>query len=442
MTALLSAFRDADLRKKIFFTLAMIVLYRIGAQIPTPGVDYAEVTSQLRSLTEDGQNSMYTLINLFSGGALLQLSVFAIGIMPYITASIIVQLLTVVIPRFEQLKKEGQSGQAKMTEYTRYLTVALALLQSAGIVLADRRQLLGQDVRVLHEDVGVFGLITMVTIMTAGAVLVMWFGELITDRGVGNGMSLLIFAGIATQVPSQGGQILSSSGGFVFAGVVVAVLILIIGVIFVEQGQRRIPVQYAKRMVGRRQYGETSTYLPLKVNQAGVIPVIFASSILTVPILITQIIQSGNAGQDDNWWNRNVMTVLSDPSDWKYIVGFGALIIFFSYFYVSIQYDPADQAENMKKYGGFIPGIRPGRPTSEYLWYVMTRLLLVGSVYLAVIAVLPNVAITMGLADDGAASSLGAFGGTAILIMVSVALTTVKQIESQLMQANYEGFLK
>ena len=443
MTALLSAFRDADLRKKIFFTLAMIVLYRIGAQIPTPGVDYAEVTSQLRSLTEDGQNSMYTLINLFSGGALLQLSVFAIGIMPYITASIIVQLLTVVIPRFEQLKKEGQSGQAKMTEYTRYLTVALALLQSAGIVaLADRRQLLGQDVRVLHEDVGIFGLITMVTIMTAGAVLVMWFGELITDRGVGNGMSLLIFAGIATQVPSQGGQILSGSGGFVFAGVVVAVLILIIGVIFVEQGQRRIPVQYAKRMVGRRQYGETSTYLPLKVNQAGVIPVIFASSILTVPILITQIIQSGNAGQDDNWWNRNVMTVLSDPSDWKYIVGFGALIIFFSYFYVSIQYDPADQAENMKKYGGFIPGIRPGRPTSEYLWYVMTRLLLVGSVYLAVIAVLPNVAITMGLADDGAASSLGAFGGTAILIMVSVALTTVKQIESQLMQANYEGFLK
>ncbi|MGO3363154.1 MAG: preprotein translocase subunit SecY [Corynebacterium sp.] len=443
MTALLSAFRDADLRKKIFFTLAMIILYRIGAQIPTPGVDYAEVTSQIRSLTEDGQNSMYTLINLFSGGALLQLSVFAIGIMPYITASIIVQLLTVVIPRFEQLKKEGQSGQAKMTEYTRYLTVALALLQSAGIVaLANNQQLLGQNVRVLHENVDIFGLVSMVTIMTAGAVLVMWFGELITDRGVGNGMSLLIFAGIATQIPSQGMQILRSSGGFVFAGVVVAVLVLVIGVIFVEQGQRRIPVQYAKRMVGRRQYGETSTYLPLKVNQAGVIPVIFASSILTVPILVTQIIQSGEAGQDDNWWNRNVMTMLSDPSNWMYILIFGALIIFFSYFYVSIQYDPNDQAENMKKYGGFIPGIRPGRPTSEYLWFVMTRLLLVGSVYLAVIAVLPNVAITMGLASDDAASSLGAFGGTAILIMVSVALTTVKQIESQLMQANYEGFLK
>ncbi|AEK37679.1 preprotein translocase subunit [Corynebacterium variabile DSM 44702] len=443
MTAILSAFRDADLRRKILFTLGMVILYRIGSQIPTPGVDYATVTEQVRNLTSDGQTSMYSLINLFSGGALLQLSIFAIGIMPYITASIIVQLLTVVIPRFEQLKKEGQSGQAKMTEYTRYLTVALALLQSSGIVaLANNKQLLGSGQQVLRDDVGLFGIITMVVIMTAGAVLVMWIGELITDRGIGNGMSLLIVAGMATHLPAQGMSILQDSGGFVFPGVVVAMLVLVVLVVFVEQGQRRIPVQYAKRMVGRRQYGETSTYLPLKVNQAGVIPVIFASSLLTVPILITQIIQSGGGEQADNWWNRDVMNILTDPSDWRYIVFMAVMIIFFAFFYVSIQYDPNDQADNMKKYGGFIPGIRPGRPTAEYLGRVMNRLLAVGSVYLAIIAIIPNLALSAGITSDGGGNGLGAFGGTAILIMVSVALTTVKQIESQLMQANYEGFLK
>jgi preprotein translocase subunit SecY len=443
VTAILSAFRDADLRRKILFTLGMVILYRIGSQIPTPGVDYATVTEQVRNLTEDGQTSMYSLINLFSGGALLQLSIFAIGIMPYITASIIVQLLTVVIPRFEQLKKEGQSGQAKMTEYTRYLTVALALLQSSGIVaLANNKQLLGSGQQVLQDDIGIFGIVTMVVIMTAGAVLVMWIGELITDRGIGNGMSRLIVAGMATHLPAQGRNILQDSGGFVFAGVVVAMLVLVVLVVFVEQGQRRIPVQYAKRMVGRRQYGETSTYLPLKVNQAGVIPVIFASSLLTVPILITQIIQSGGGEQADNWWNRDVMNILTDPSDWRYIVFMAVMIIFFAFFYVSIQYDPNDQADNMKKYGGFIPGIRPGRPTAEYLGRVMNRLLAVGSVYLAVIAIIPNLALSAGITSDGGGNGLGAFGGTAILIMVSVALTTVKQIESQLMQANYEGFLK
>jgi preprotein translocase subunit SecY len=282
----------------------------------------------------------------------------------------------------------------------------------------------------------------MVVIMTAGAVLVMWIGELITDRGIGNGMSLLIVAGMATHLPAQGMNILQDSGGFVFAGVVVAMLVLVVLVVFVEQGQRRIPVQYAKRMVGRRQYGETSTYLPLKVNQAGVIPVIFASSLLTVPILITQIIQSGGGEQADNWWNRDVMNILTDPSDWRYIVFMAVMIIFFAFFYVSIQYDPNDQADNMKKYGGFIPGIRPGRPTAEYLGRVMNRLLAVGSVYLAVIAIIPNLALSAGITSDGGGNGLGAFGGTAILIMVSVALTTVKQIESQLMQANYEGFLK
>lgn len=440
MSAIIQAFKDADLRKKIFFTIAMIILYRIGAQIPSPGVDYASISGRLRDLTQD-QSSVYSLINLFSGGALLQLSVFAIGIMPYITASIIVQLLTVVIPHFEQLKKEGQSGQSKMMQYTRYLTVALALLQSSGIVaLADREQLLGAGIRVLDADRTFFDLIILVFTMTAGAVLVMWLGELITEKGVGNGMSLLIFAGIATRLPTDGMNILGNSGGVVFAVVLASVLILVIGVVFVEQGQRRIPVQYAKRMVGRRQYGGSSTYLPLKVNQAGVIPVIFASSLIYMPVLITQIVNSGSLDTSDNWWQRNVIAHLQTPSSWQYIVMYFALTIFFSYFYVSVQYDPNDQAENMKKYGGFIPGIRPGRPTAQYLGFVMNRLLFIGSLYLALIAVLPNIMLDLGV-DAGSAGATP-FGGTAILILVSVALTTVKQIESQLLQSNYEGLLK
>ncbi|CAB0985290.1 preprotein translocase subunit SecY [Corynebacterium diphtheriae] len=440
MSAIFQAFRDADLRKKILITIALIILYRIGAQIPSPGVDYASISGRLRELTSDS-SSVYSLINLFSGGALLQLSIFAIGVMPYITASIIVQLLTVVIPKFEELKKEGQSGQAKMDQYTRYLTLGLALLQSSGIVaLADREQLLGSGVSVLKEDRNLWTLVMLVLVMSAGAILVMWLGEIITERGIGNGMSLLIFAGIATRIPSDGANILSSSGGVVFAVVLVAVIVLVVGVVFVEQGQRRIPVQYAKRMVGRRQYGGSSTYLPLKVNQAGVIPVIFASSLIYMPVLITRIINSGSHEVSDNWWQRNVIQYLQTPSSWQYIVLYFALIIFFSYFYVSVQYDPNEQADNMKKYGGFIPGIRPGRPTAEYLGYVMNRLLFVGALYLGIIAVLPNIALDLGVGASSAGST--PFGGTAILIMVSVALTTVKQIESQLLQSNYEGLLK
>ncbi|MDO5512952.1 preprotein translocase subunit SecY [Corynebacterium sp.] len=440
MSAIIQAFRDVDLRKKIIFTVLMVILYRIGAQIPSPGVDYASISGRLRELTQE-QGSVYSLINLFSGGALLQLSVFAIGIMPYITASIITQLLTVVIPHFEELKKEGQAGQSKMTQYTRYLTLALALLQSAGIVaLADREQLLGQGIAVLIPDRTIWDLILLVTVMTSGAILVMWLGELITEKGVGNGMSLLIFAGIATRLPTDGTNILQTSGGVVFAVVVAAVIALVVGVVFVEQGQRRIPVQYAKRMVGRRQYGGTSTYLPLKVNQAGVIPVIFASSLIYMPVLITEIVNSGSVATTDNWWQRNVIQYLMTPSSWQYIVVYFVLIIFFSYFYVSVQYDPAEQADNMKKYGGFIPGIRPGRPTAEYLGYVMNRLLFVGAAYLGIIAVLPNIALDLGVGN--ASAGMTAFGGTAILILVSVALTTVKQIESQLLQSNYEGLLK
>ena len=442
MSAIVQAFRDADLRKKILITLALLVLYRVGAQIPTPGVDYALISARLNEVSQGDQATMFSIIGLFSGGALLQLSIFAIGIMPYITASIIVQLLTVVIPRFEELKKEGQAGQTKMTQYTRYLTVGLALLQSAGIVaLADREQLLGQGMPILVEDRNIWTLIMMIIVMTSGAVLIMWLGEIITEKGVGNGMSLLIFAGIATQIPSQGALILEQSGGVTFGLVVAALIVLVIGIIFMEQGQRRIPVQYAKRMVGRRQYGGSSTYLPLKVNQAGVIPVIFASSLLYVPILITQIVTMNNPTPPDNWWMNNVMAWLQNPGSWQYILIYFAMIIFFSYFYVSIQYDPVEQADNMKKYGGFIPGIRPGRPTAQYLAFVMNRLLFVGALYLGLIAILPNLALDAGVTGTGS-MGMSAFGGTAILIMVSVALTTVKQIESQLLQSNYEGLLR
>nr|WP_274708488.1 preprotein translocase subunit SecY [Corynebacterium meitnerae] len=423
-------------------TLALVILYRIGAQIPTPGVDYGIIAERLRALTQGDQGNIFSVISLFSGGALLQLSVFAIGIMPYITASIITQLLTVVIPRFEELKKEGQAGQNKMTQYTRYLTVALALLQSAGIVaLADREQLLGQGVPVLVEDRTIWTLVMMVIVMTSGAVLIMWLGEIITEKGVGNGMSLLIFAGIATRLPTDGANIFRQSGPLVFAVVAAAVILLVVGIVFIEQGQRRIPVQYAKRMVGRRQYGGTSTYLPLKVNQAGVIPVIFASSLMYVPVLITQIVNSNKATPPDNWWMSTVMAWLQNPASWQYILTYFTLIIFFAYFYVSIQYDPYEQADNMKKYGGFIPGIRPGRPTAQYLAFVMNRLLFVGAIYLGLIAILPNIALDLGVGGAGG-GGMSAFGGTAILIMVSVALTTVKQIESQLLQSNYEGLLK
>ena len=442
MSAILQAFKDQDLRRKILITLALMILYRVGAQIPTPGVDYGLIHSRLEEISQGDQATMFSIIGLFSGGALLQLSIFAIGIMPYITASIIVQLLTVVIPKFEELKKEGQSGQAKMTQYTRYLTVALALLQSAGIVaLADREQLLGQGMPVLVEDRNVWTLIMMIIVMTSGAIIIMWLGEIITEKGVGNGMSLLIFAGIATKLPSEGAIIFQNSGGVALAVVIAAIIVLVVGIIFIEQGQRRIPVQYAKRVVGRRQYGRTATYLPLKVNQAGVIPVIFASSLMYVPVLITQIVNMNKPTPPDNWWMNHVMAWLQNPGSWQYIVAYFIMIIFFAYFYVSVQYDPVDQAENMKKYGGFIPDIRPGRPTAEYLAYVMNRLLVVGSLYLAFIAVLPNLALDAGLAGSGQ-MGMSAFGGTAILIMVSVALTTVKQIESQLLQSNYEGLLR
>jgi preprotein translocase subunit SecY len=444
LSAFISSLRTVDLRRKILFTLGIVILYRLGAAIPSPGVNFPNVQKCVAQVSGGDSAQIYSLINLFSGGALLHLTVFAVGVMPYITASIIVQLLTVVIPRFEQLRKEGQSGQAKMTQYTRYLAVALALLQGTSIVAlaANGGLLQGCTLDIIQgqsEGLNIFTLVVIVLVMTAGAALVMWMGELVTERGIGNGMSLLIFAGIAARIPVEGKTILDSRGGMVFALVCVAALAIIVGVVFVEQGQRRIPVQYAKRMVGRRMYGGTSTYLPLKVNQAGVIPVIFASSLIYIPHLITQLIRSGNPSPGNSWWDRFVADNLTNPADPVYIAIYFGLIIFFTYFYVSITFNPDERADEMKKFGGFIPGIRPGKPTADYLRYVLSRITLPGSIYLGVIAVLPNLFLEIG--NGGGVQNLP-FGGTAVLIMIGVGLDTVKQIESQLMQRNYEGFLK
>ncbi|WP_054815829.1 preprotein translocase subunit SecY [Nocardia arizonensis] len=439
LSAFVSAFRTPDLRRKILFTLGLVALYRMGASLPSPGVDYKAVQECIDLVSGGDSQGIYQLINLFSGGALLQLSVFAIGIMPYITASIIIQLLTVVIPRFEELRKEGQSGQTKMTQYTRYLAVALAILQATGLVaLAARGQLLQGCQKDILADTSIFGMVIIVLVMTAGASLVMWFGEQITERGVGNGMSLLIFAGIAARIPTEGKNILDSRGGLVFGLVCVAAFAIIVAVIFVEQGQRRIPVQYAKRVVGRKMYGGSSTYLPLKVNQAGVIPVIFASSLLYLPNLVAQLTGSQNS-TDPSWWQEIIQKYLVNPGNPVYIAIYFGLIVFFTYFYVAITFNPEERADEMKKFGGFIPGYRPGRPTADYLNFVLSRITLPGSIYLGLVAVLPNLFLDIGA--SGGTQNLP-FGGTAVLIMVSVGLDTVKQIESQLMNRNYEGFLK
>ncbi|MFI0356264.1 preprotein translocase subunit SecY [Actinomadura sp. 9N407] len=430
LTAFARAFRTPDLRKKLLFTLFIILIFRIGSMLPSPGVN----TGVLRDTAEAAKesNQLYGLVDLFSGGALLKLSVFALGIMPYITASIILQLLTVVIPRLEALKKEGQSGTTKITQYTRYLTVGLAILQATGIVaMASTGQLFqgvagGQDV-LYNNDVST--IVTIVLVMTAGTAVIMWLGELITDRGVGNGMSILIFTQVVAVFPGQFWSIYKSKGGFVFAIVLLVGMAILAGVVFVEQAQRRVPVQYAKRMVGRRMYGGTSTYIPLKVNQAGIIPLIFASSMLYLPVLATQLWP--NTG-----WLQKVQPYLAQDNPWHMAIFF-AFIIFFTYFYVAITFNPTEVADNMKKYGGFIPGIRPGRPTAEYLDYVLTRITTPGAIYLGLVSLIPMVAFALvGASQDFA------FGGASILIVVGVGLDTVKQIESQLQQRNYEGFLR
>ena len=402
-------------------------------------MDFPNVQQCLRDST--GTEGLLALVNLFSGGALLQLSIFALGVMPYITATIIVQLLRVVIPHFEALYKEGQAGQAKLTQYTRYLTIALALLQSTTLVTVARSgQLFGTSnvpecQQLLTNDAWWAQLLMIIT-MTAGTGLIMWFAELVTERGIGNGMSILIFTSIAAAFPASLWAIWQSRGFETFL-LVVAVGIVVVGlVVFVEQSQRRIPVQYAKRMVGRRTYGGTNTYIPIKVNMAGVVPVIFASSLLYIPALIAQFNQPAAGETAAPWvvWISNNLTNGDSPI---YMIVYFLLIVGFTYFYVAITFNPVEVADNMKKYGGFIPGIRAGRPTAEYLDYVLTRITLPGSMYLGLIALLPLFALALVGANQNFP-----FGGASILIIVGVGLETVKQIDAQLQQRHYEGLLR
>ena len=436
ISAIVRAFRTPDLRNKLAFTLAIVAIFRLGSFIPAPFVDYGNVQKCLAQT--QNTSGLYELVNLFSGGALLQLSIFALGIMPYITASIITQLLRVVIPRFETLYKEGAAGQATLTQYTRYLTIALGVLQSTTLIAVARQgALFGADcVLPILTDSTPIAVTLMVITMTAGTGLIMWMGELITERGVGNGMSLLIFTSIAAQFPSSLLSI-AETRSIETLLIVIGIGVVVVGlVILVEQSQRRIPVQYAKRMVGKRTYGGQSTYIPIKVNMAGVVPVIFASSLLYLPALIAQFNQPDANGQVAPWvtW---VSTYLTQGDSPLYMAIYFFLILGFTYFYVAITFNPEEVSDNMKQYGGFVPGIRAGRPTMEFLEFVLSRITFAGAIYLGLIALIPLVAFTAIGANQNFP-----FGGTSILIIVGVGLDTVKQINAQMQQRNYEGLLK
>ncbi|MDO5741017.1 MAG: preprotein translocase subunit SecY [Ornithinimicrobium sp.] len=440
LSAFLRAFKTPDLRKKILYTLMILAIYRVGTHVPSPGVDYGLVKQCQQNASAGG--SVLGMANLFSGGAMMQLSVFALGVMPYITAAIIVQLLTVVIPRFEELKKEGQAGQTKMTQYTRYLTMGLAVLQSSTLVTLarDPSRLFGGTCATIMPDDGVWALLLMVLTMTAGTGLIMWLGELITEHGIGNGMSLLIFIAIAASFPTSLSVIYAKSVS-TFIVVMVIGLGIMAAVVFVEQCTRRIPVQYAKRMIGRRQYGGTSTYIPLKLNMANVIPIIFAASILMLPQMAANFNRPSEPGVEPAAWVSFADKYLSmgaggQGTHWVYMVVYTAMIIFFTFFYTSVTFQPTEVADNMKRYGGFIPGIRAGRPTAEYLEYVINRITTPGALYLATVSLIPLIAFNMlGVVDFP-------LGGASIIIVVGVGLQTVLQIESQLQQHDYEGFLR
>ena len=435
-SAVIRAFRTPDLRRKLLFTLFIIGIFRMGSFIPAPFVNYGNVQQCLQAT--QSTSGLYELVNLFSGGALLQLSVFALGIMPYITASIITQLLRVVIPRFEALHKEGQSGQAQLTQYTRYLTIALGILQSTTLIAVARQGALfgASCTSQILTDTSPIAIILMVLTMTAGTGLIMWMGELLTERGVGNGMSLLIFTSIAATFPSSLITIAETKSIETLLVVIGVGVLIVLLVILVEQSQRRVPVQYAKRVVGRREYGGQSTYIPIKVNMAGVVPVIFASSLLYLPALIAQFNQPDANGQVQDWvtWVSNYLTQGDNP---LYMSLYFLLIFGFTYFYVAITFNPEEVSDNMKNYGGFIPGIRAGRPTTEFLEYVLSRITFAGAIYLGLIAMIPLVAFTLVGANQNFP-----FGGTSILIIVGVGLETVKQINAQMQQRNYEGLLK
>ncbi len=427
LKAFVNAFRIPDLRKKILFTLLIIGVYRLGAHIPTPGID----VEAAQKFAQGGGNSLFQFMALFSGGALTQLAVFALGIMPYITSSIIMQLLTVVIPKLEAWQKEGEAGHKKITQWTRYLTVLLALLQSTGLAFLFHNNITGANGQRVDfiPNFTPFNVFIVVLSLTAGTALIMWLGELITQRGIGNGMSILIFTSIVSTLPQEGEGILSQKGAPTFVIICLIGLAIIVAIVTMEQGQRRIPVQYAKRVVGRKMYGGSSTYIPLKVNQAGVIPIIFASSVLYIPQLLQNVVQNDSI-------RGFIENNLINPASATYMILFGIMVVFFTYFYTAISFNPTDVADNMKKYGGFIPGIRPGRATAEYLDRILTRITLPGALFIAMIALLPSVFLATQNIQQLP------FGGTSILITVGVTLETMKQIESQLTMRHYEGFLK
>ena len=450
--ALKNLFAVTDLRNRVLFTLALLGVYRIGSHIPTPGVN----TEALAILAEQTRNTMFGLYDMFSGGNLSQVTIFALGVMPYISASIILQLLTVVWPTLERISKEGELGRRKITQYTRYLTLALAFVQSLGIAFfLERQTQIAGGLPLVYVSGWGFRFMCVLT-LTTGTMFIMWLGEQITERGIGNGMSLLIFAGIVVGLPSavlttfdqmRTGQI--SLLRIVF--LVVMMVAVISAIIFVERGHRRITVQYAKRVVGRRQYGGTSTHIPLKVNTGGVIPVIFASSILAFPATVATMFESGT-------WGRAVTDQLAYGMPLYNLMYIGG-IIFFCYFYTAIIFNPDDVAENMRKYGGFIPGIRPGKRTAEHIDTILARLTLVGALYLSAVAILPEFLLTgfrvapipfigeqldalMPLWVTQGVGITFFFGGTSLLIVVGVAMDTVNQVESQLIMRHYDGFMK
>jgi len=423
LRAFLNAFKVPDLRAKILFTLFIIAVYRFGSWVPVPVVDTDIIRNQMN--TDQG---FLSFINLFSGGGLTRFAVFSLGIMPYITSSIIMQLLTVVIPKLQQWQEQGEPGVKKINQWTRIVTVVLALLQSTGLVFLFNS---GQEFPSVFPE-GTFtapNVALIVLTMTAGTALIMWLGELITQRGVGNGMSILIFASVISTLPFEGSAILRTGGTGLLIALMLLGVLIIVAVVFIDQGQRRIPIQFARRVVGRKMTAGGSTYLPLKVNQAGVIPIIFATSVMYFPVLLASVIRA-------EWFQNFVNNYVNNPQSIVYMAILASLIVFFAYFYTAIQFDPVRQADNLRKQGGFIPGIRPGPPTADYLNSILVRITLPGSLFLAAIALVPSIVLAYWAVGQFP------FGGTSILITVGVALETMKQIESQLMMRHYEGFLK
>jgi preprotein translocase subunit SecY len=437
LSNLKNVFKITDLRNKVLFTLLILLIYRFGAFVPVPGIDVSAL-EQLQDQAEQG--GVLAFLQLFSGGALTQFAVFALGIMPYITASIIMQILAVVIPKLEQWQQQGAVGQRKITQWTRYLTIGIAIMQGTGFTYLFHNggggfgvvnPLGDQD---LIPNFGVGRVLLIVLTLTTGTAVLMWMGELITQRGIGNGMSLLIFASVVSSLPGQGAQVRAGGGWGILVLTIAVFILILVAIVFVEQGQRRIPVQFAKRVVGRRMYGGQSTYIPLKVNQSGVIPIIFASSVLYLPQLISGLLPADGWGATvQDWVNSNLV----QPDAPVHLLVFGLLIIGFAYFYTAITFDPVKQADTLRKQGGFIPGIRPGPQTERYLGKILSRITLPGALFIAAVALIPSLMLTRFIPNINVM-----FSGISILIAVGVALETMKQIDSQLMMRNYEGFLK